>query len=60
MLHYVEAWADFGGYFFIEANHGTGLDKLADDAQAVKAMINGQLFIIRDGKTYTVQGAEVR
>lgn len=57
---YVEAWADFGGYFFIEANHGTGLDKLADDAQAVKAMINGQLFIIRDGKTYTVQGAEVR
>ncbi len=57
---YVEAWADFGGYFFIEANHGTGLDKLADDAQAVKAIVNGQLFIIRGGKTYTVQGAEVR
>ena len=57
---YVEAWAEFGGYFYIEKNQGTGLDSIAVDGKAVKTMIDGQLFILRDGKTYTVQGAEVK
>lgn len=30
------------------------------DTKPVRAIRNGQLFILRDGKTYTVQGQEVR
>lgn len=57
---YVADWAAFGGYIYIEANQPTGLDQLAVDAKAVKAIIGGQLFIIRNGKTYTAQGVMVR
>ena len=31
-----------------------------DTPQATKILRNGQLFILRDSKTYTVMGAEVR
>lgn len=56
-----EAWADFGGYFYIEPNQGTGVENgLSDQVQSTKVVRNGQLFIIRDGKTYTVQGVEVK
>jgi len=57
---YQIGWAVFGGHIYIEQNQATGLDSTAADAKAVKAMINGQLFIIRDGKTYTAQGHEVK
>lgn len=56
-----QAWADFGGYFYIEPNQGTGVENgLSDQVQSTKVVRNGQLFIIRDGKTYTVQGVEVK
>ena len=35
-------------------------DVQSDNAQCAKVLRNGQLFIQRDGKTYTVQGQEVR
>ena len=39
----------------------TPVENTTVDATAIrKQMINGQLFILRDGKTYTVQGQEVR
>ena len=38
----------------------TGVENAAVEAKAVKTMINGQLFILRDGKTYDVHGVEVR
>lgn len=34
----------------------TGLDGIQSDNNLQKVLVNGQLFIIRDGKTYTVQG----
>ena len=33
---------------------------IADNTKAVKFFHNGQLFIERDGKTYTLQGQEVK
>ncbi|MCQ2324596.1 MAG: hypothetical protein MJZ58_00195, partial [Paludibacteraceae bacterium] len=38
----------------------TGLNSIKDGAQAIKLMENGQMFIIRDGKTYNIVGACVR
>ena len=37
----------------------TALDQALVEAKAVKVIRNGQLLIIREGKTYTVQGVEV-
>lgn len=41
-------------------SEATAIDNAAVEAKAVKTMINGQLFILRDGKTYDVHGVEVR
>lgn len=39
----------------------TAVDAINSDAAAIrKQMIDGQLFILRDGKTYTIQGLQVR
>ncbi len=57
---YDSNWAEFGGYFYIEKNTSTAIDSTAADTKAVKAIRDGQLLIIRDGKTYTVQGVVVR
>jgi len=38
----------------------TAIDNANAIIQATKVVRNGQLFIIRDGKTYTAQGAEVK
>jgi hypothetical protein len=39
-----------------------GIDNISQEprANSQKLIINGQLFIIRDGKIYNAQGAEVR
>ena len=37
----------------------TDIDNLNVTVAPVKVMRNGQLFILREGKTYTVQGQEV-
>ena len=38
----------------------TAIDNTADDAKAVKRVVNGQLLIERDGKTFNAQGIEVK
>ncbi len=38
----------------------TGVENIEADTKTVKFFENGQLFIIRDGKTYNVQGQQVR
>ena len=38
----------------------TAIDNTAVDAKAVKRVVNGQLFIERDGKTFNAQGIEVK
>lgn len=39
---------------------GSAVEEAEVEAQAVKVMRDGQLLIIRDGKTYTAQGVELR
>ncbi len=53
-----EGWHE--GCIYIAPNEATGIANTAVDAKAVKVINNGQLFIIRNGKTYTVQGLLVR
>ena len=43
-----------------EPHTPTAIDNAAVDSKAVKVIENGQLLIIRDGKTYNAQGAVVR
>ena len=38
----------------------TALDNTADEAKAVKRIVNGQLVIEREGKLYNALGAEVK
>lgn len=38
----------------------TGVENVEADTKTVKFFENGQLFIIRDGKTYNMQGQQVR
>lgn len=52
---------DWGGHFYIEPNSATAIDQTTSDQhQTTKSIVNGQLLIIRDGKTYNVLGAEIR
>ena len=39
---------------------GTAVENVADEAKAIKRVINGQLVIERDGKMYNALGAEVK
>ena len=42
-------------------NEATGLDQIVvPEGQAIKAIVNGQLIIIRDGVKYNVQGQVIR
>lgn len=46
--------------YFYKDNTGTAVDNAVDATVVTKVLRDGQLFIIRDGKTYTIQGARVR
>ena len=47
--------------FTTEANIPTGIgDVQSDQVQSTKVLHNGQIYILRGDKTYTVQGQEVR
>lgn len=54
-------WAAFGGYFFIPDN-GQGIDQITHDQSPMtnKVLRNGQLLIIKNDKTYTTLGTEVK
>lgn len=53
-----EGW--YNGYFFVTPNEGTAIDHVQGQSQSTKVLREGQLLIIRDGKTYNVIGARVR
>ena len=38
----------------------TGVENVQGDVKNVKTMVNGQIFILRGEKTYTVQGQEIK
>ncbi len=50
-------WADFGGYFYIEAT--LGVDNVNADTNAVKFIRNGQVLIRRNGETYNILAEKV-
>jgi len=56
---YVEEWAAFGGFIFIPANGGEGLNDLNASEKAVKVIRDGQIFIIKGNKTFNVLGAQM-
>ena len=48
-------------YYYSDGNMQNAIEYLPlSNGQTLKFLINGQLFILRDGKTYTVQGQEVK
>ena len=51
-----EVWKEFTNILPI----ATVIDNINIKANSYKKIKNGQLLILRDGKTYTVQGVEVR
>ena len=55
-----EDWAEFGGYIYIAKNTATDLDVVRSDEPAQKLLMNGQLFILRGIRIYTVTGQLVR
>ena len=44
----------------ITAEKGTGINNIAVEAKTTKIMRDGQMLIIRDGKTFNALGAEVK
>lgn len=46
--------------YFYKADENTALDNTVEANVATKVLRNGQLFIIRDGQIYTIQGTIVR
>ena len=57
---YNEEWAAFGGYMYVVPTGTVDIDAIDANAPAVKVLRNGQIFIIKGGKTYNVMGAIVR
>ena len=53
---YNEAWKDFGGYIYIEANPADGISNMTNGMNAQKFIENGQLFIRVNGTIYSVVG----
>ena len=57
---YFDDWNAFGGYFYIVPTSTVDITNIDANAQAVKAIRNGQLFIIKGEKTYNAQGTLVK
>ncbi len=53
---YNEAWKDFGGHIYIEANPADGISNMTNGMNAQKFIENGQLFIRVNGTIYSVVG----
>ena len=53
-------WSAFGGFIYIEANHGAGFENIDASEHAVKLMHNGQVVILRGDKVYTVMGQKIQ
>ncbi len=49
-------WQDFD----VQPMSATGVENTAVEKKAIKRLINGQLFIERDGKIYNALGVQVK
>ena len=51
----------WGGHFYVDSSSpATGIDNNEVSAKAVKRLVNGQLVIEKNGKTFNALGAEVK
>ena len=51
---------EIGNCYFYDYNEPTGIEQTTDDKTSVQKFVrNGQIFILRNGKTYTMHGAIV-
>ena len=51
----------WGGHFYVDSSSpATGIDNNEVSAKAVKRLVNGQLVIEKNGKTFNTLGAEVK
>lgn len=49
------------GYFYVAPHSGDGIEHVALDVKKAKKMVvDGQLYIVREGKLFNVAGAQVR
>lgn len=55
-----EGWTILDGYLWIDANEPSALGNTEVGEKAQKMIDNGQLVIIKNGKSYNVLGAEIR
>ena len=54
-------WMAFGGHMWIGANQTTtATQNIVTVVKATKILRNGQIFILRGDRTYTITGQEVR
>lgn len=53
---YNEEW---GGHFWVVAGEPTAVDEINANDKAIKRVVNGQLLIIRDGKTFNALGIQL-
>jgi hypothetical protein len=44
----------------VEYESGTDVENVSNNTQAVKLLKDGQVVIIRDGKTYTILGTRIK
>ena len=51
-----EYWTEFYGILYIEPNETTGLDNNAESMKAVKIFRNGEIYILKGDKIYTITG----
>jgi hypothetical protein len=57
--HYDETQSGLAA-LIIKKKEATGVDNINVDTKAVKVMVNGQMLIIKNGKTYNVNGMLVK
>lgn len=60
-IYFNPTWQDdWNGYVYVSTNSTTAIDNTAVEGKAVKVIRDGQVLIVRDGKTYNALGAEVK
>lgn len=57
---YNEAWAAFGGYFYIVPTGTEGIEETLSEGKAVKVLREGNILIMKGNHTYTVVGQIVK
>lgn len=57
---YNDAWAAFGGYFYIVPTSTEGIEEILSEGKAVKIVREGNLIILKGDKAYNAMGQIVK